>query len=162
MAPDVRTQDNDRVRVASAGLSQDLLGGLFFLVLAGAALYLLWDHPMMRGSRVATGYFPKILIALIAAMAIALIVRGLQGHGARVSADRIRPVIFVIGSFLAFGFLINKAGFLLSCMISVILACLAEPEYRPLATLVVSVVLSTAATLLFVGLIEIPVSVFPW
>lgn len=162
MAPEITTRHDDREPAIRGGLSQDLLGGLFFLALALAALYLLWDHPMMRGTRVSTGYFPKILITLIACMAVALIVRGLRGHGIRVSPDRLRPVVFVIGSFLAFGFLITKVGFFVSCMVSVILACLADPEYRPLSALIVSVTLSTAATLLFVGLIEIPVRVFPW
>src|SRR5690606_25247177 len=128
----------------------------------GVALYLLWDHPLMQGQRVGTGYFPKILITLIAAMSVALIVSGLLGRGDRIAFDRLRPVGFVIGCFLTFGFLIRPAGFFFASMASVIMACLAEDSYRPLSILVVSLVLAAGATVLFVGLIQIPVRVFPW
>lgn len=142
--------------------NQDLIAGLLFLALAGFALYLLWNHPMMQGQRVGTGYFPKILITLIASMSMALIVRGLLGRGDLIAFDRLRPVVFVIGSFLVFGFLIRPAGFFFACMASVITACLAEDSYRPLGMLIVSLVLATGSTVLFVGLIHIPVRVFPW
>jgi len=162
MADSPQPNETSNGEVVSRSANQDLLAGLFFLALAGFALYLLWDHPMMRGSRVGTGYFPKILITLLAAMSVALIVRGLLGRGERLTFDRLRPVIFVIGSFVVFGLLIRHAGFFLTCMASVITACLAEESYRPLSLLIVSLILSTGATVLFVWLIAIPVRVFPW
>lgn len=154
-------QTSNGEAVSRAG-NQDLIAGLLFLALAGFALYLLWDHPVMQGQRVGTGYFPKILITLIAAMSVVLIVRGLLGRGDLITLDRLRPVVFVIGSFLVFGFLIRPAGFFFACMASVITACLAEDSYRPLGILIVSLVLATGATVLFVVLIQIPVRVFPW
>lgn len=162
MADDPRLNNASNGETGSRTGNQDLLGGLFFLALAGVALYLLWDQPMMRGQRVGTGYFPKILIALIAAMSVPLIVRGLLGFGARITFDRLRPVIFVIGSFLVFGLLIRHAGFFFTCVATVVTACLAESTYRPLPMLIVSLVLATGATILFVQVIGIPVRVFPW
>jgi hypothetical protein len=142
--------------------SQNLAAGLFCLAFGGLCLYLLWDHPMMRGSRVGTGYFPKILVLLILAMSVTLIIRGLLGHGEGLTLDRPRPIIFVIGSFLVFAVLIRPVGFFFACMATVIVACWAEPGYKIREVALLSLILSGGATLLFIELIDIPVRVFPW
>lgn len=154
-------QAPDRGHV-SKSVNQDLLSGLLFLVLSGAAIYLLWGHPMMQGSRIGTGYFPKILITLLAGMSVALIIKGLLGQGGQIALERFRPVFFVIASFVIFGLLVRVAGFFFASMASVVTACLADDSYRPMSIFLISLVLATAATVLFVGLIQIPVRVFPW
>lgn len=144
------------------GWNQDLLAGVLFLIFSGFALYLLWDLPMMRGTRVATGYFPKILVALIALLAVVLFVRGIASAGEGVTFGRLRPILFVIGSLLAFALLVRPAGFFVACMASVVLACLADPEHRLKSMLLVATGLSVAASIVFVGLLGVPARVLPW
>lgn len=142
--------------------SQDLLAGALCLGFAALALWLVWDMPMMRGTRIGVGYFPKILITLIAGLSLVLAVRGLMRRGAGLSLESIRPLVFVVASFVVFGFLISRAGFFLSALALVLVACMAEPSYTIGRAVAVALVLATGATILFVKLLSVPVSVFPW
>lgn len=163
MADDIANPDNVP-SPSHQGLrkgSQDLLAGMLCLTFAGLSFYLVQELPMTRGTRIGAGYMPKALIGIIGLIALILIVRGLAGAGERVVPDRLRPIAFVIASFIVFGLLISRAGFFMSCFALVAVACMADPRHKPLPVLALATGLAAVSSIVFVKLLQVPVSIFP-
>ena len=92
---------------------QDVYGGMALILLALTAFVASNDLPGMRGFAFGPGTAPRLFAFTLAIMSLAVVVGGLLTSGPEVSGYKIRGVVFIIGSILAFAATIRPLGLVL-------------------------------------------------
>jgi hypothetical protein len=112
-----------RVRVKNP---QDLGAAIVFFAIGIAGLY--FGQELERGTtaKMGTGYFPFILSWLILAVGAVLLVRSLSTDGPAVERVQWRPITFIVGGVLLFGYLLQWVGLLVSAVAITIVAAYAR------------------------------------
>lgn len=135
------------VRVKSA---QDFGAGLLFVLIGASGLVFGRDLAFGSGRAMGPGYFPTIISVLIITLGLIVAGRALVVGGPRIEPIRLRPVLFLLASLLAFALAINVLGVVVSALILVVLAAYARRDANLLETLVFGAVITGAIILLFV------------
>ena len=143
-------QNGDWLQMLRIKSPQDFGAGLLFILLGGAGLFFGRDLSFGSNRSMGPGYFPTIISILIVVLGLIVAFKALVVAGPRVEAVRLRPVLLLLGSLLAFALLINVLGVAISAVILVLLAAYARPDVNLLETLVFGVVISAVIILLFV------------
>jgi hypothetical protein len=73
------------------------------------------------------GYFPTAVALLLTAVGVTIMVRSFFREGELVDRFAWKPMLLVLGSIVAFGILINRAGLLLAAVV-LVLGCAAASE----------------------------------
>lgn len=131
-------------------IRHDLLIGVLFIALA--ALFGAEAHHLSFGSatRMGPGYFPMLLAGLLAAIGLVLVVRGwLTGERTQVRVS-LRGLALVIVSPLVFGAVLVPLGFVPAVAATALLSTLASRQFRPVAALVTSLVLTVLCWAVFI------------
>jgi hypothetical protein len=98
------------------------LGG--FVILYGLR------YPMGTAVRMGPGYFPILVSSGLALLGLVLIVRSLARGGETLGTLALRPLSCVLVATLSFGFLIERAGFVLAAVVLVFASRFAERGFR--------------------------------
>jgi hypothetical protein len=147
-----------RIRVRNP---QDLAAGLFFLAIAGGALWVAWDYPTGTAVRMCSGYFPRLLCLLLTLIGLFVALRSLAVDGPALTAVRLRPVLLVTAAIVAFAYSIQTLGLVLATVLITVIGGLASPQVRPLDMVAAAVVLALMATAIFIWGIGLPISIWP-
>jgi hypothetical protein len=147
-----------RIRVRNP---QDLAAGLFFLAIAGGALWVAWDYPTGTAVRMSSGYFPRLLCLLLTLIGLFVALRSLAVDGPALTAVRLRPVLLVTAAIVAFAYSIQTLGLVLATVLITVIGGLASPQVRPLDMVAAAVVLALMATAIFIWGIGLPISIWP-
>jgi putative tricarboxylic transport membrane protein len=140
---------------------QDLVGGVL-LVAVGILGWLLVRHlPMGTALRMGPAYVPTAVSWLIVAVGLILVARSLLVQGPHLKAERMRPLGVVLGSFVLFGLLIEGAGLVLASLVLVLVSGFAARDHRWKEAIVVGLVLTAFAVILFHVLLRLPMPVWP-
>lgn len=140
---------------------KDILAGLAALIIGSAVCFVSLDYRMGTLARMGPGLVPMILgvILMISGMIATLIgVRSLE----RAPALRWRPMIAVTVALVTFALTVERLGFVPASVLLIFLTGLSEDPPKWKALLVLSVVLTPAAYLLFIVLLGIPAPAFAW
>jgi putative tricarboxylic transport membrane protein len=124
-------------------------------------MWLVSDLDVGSAREMGPAYFPLTVAFLLAVMGLILIGRGVLVTGPAVQGFELRPLVFIILSFVAFGALITVAGLVPAILAQVAIAHFATTETRPLESLLFGIALAAFSAVLFVYLLRIPVSLFP-
>jgi hypothetical protein len=114
-----------RVRIRSP---QDFGAAVVFVLIGLAGWYFGRDLDFGSASRMGPGYFPTILSLLIAALGLGLGARSLAVKGPGIERVQLRPIVFVIGVVLAFGYLLNAVGLALTTLVLTVVVAFARRE----------------------------------
>lgn len=134
-------------------VSTDLVTGLLFLALGLFAIAYGRTYPLGTPARIGPGYFPLLIASGLALLGLVLVVRGLVAPGERIGAIAARPLVFVLAGTVLFGLLVERAGFILAAVLVVVLARLADRDFRPVEVAILAVVLvSFIGALFWLGL----------
>ncbi len=140
---------------------QDLWAGVLFIAFGIAGLWLNRHYPIGSASRMGPGYLPMALslgLVIIGAMVAA---RGLILQGPPIERAHWRPLVFVLGSMLAFYALIELVGLAITTVLATALAALATREpIRPLELALLSLGMAAFSIGLFVYLLKQPVPIW--
>jgi hypothetical protein len=107
------------------------------------------------------GYFPLLVCMLLVAIGAALAVTALLQPGEAPERGTWRPFIFVTLSCLAFALLLRPLGLVLTLLISTVLARFAGGNLRPVALLLLCLILIVANVGIFVIALKIPIPLWP-
>lgn len=135
---------------------QDVLGGILMMLAGGFFLWFGLDYRMGSARSMGPGYFPVILSCMLAAVGLAMAVKGVIAEGELVEIVSPRPVLAVIGSVIAFAVLVGWLGFVAASLAVVCIAAAAVAGARWLETSIYAVALTVAAAVLFIGLLGLP------
>jgi hypothetical protein len=142
----------------------DFLAGGIFVLIGGAFAVGSLSYELGTPLRMGPGYFPLVVGAIVAALGLAIVLKGLiAGELLSFGAIPWRAVAAIVLAVLFFGFTVRRLGFVPTSAVTALLTTLASSRVRPLQALAVAAGLTVASTLIFVvGLqLRIPL-VGPW
>jgi hypothetical protein len=76
------------------------------------------------------GYFPSVICVLLMGFGVAAIVRSLRVDGEPIGGFAIKAMVLVLGSVVAFGFLLPRMGLPVAMVVLVLMAAAASTKFR--------------------------------
>ncbi len=140
---------------------KDFWAGLFF-VLFGAffAIYSL-EYRIGNIHRLGPGMFPFIVSGILTGLGVLLIFKSLINDGDAVHRFALRSSGISLFAVVLFGALIKPAGLVISTFTLVVLSGIAQPQSRFLHILALGGGIAIFCALLFVGVIGLPIPIWP-
>ena len=150
----------------SAGLlrvqnPQDVYGGMALILLALVAFVASNDLPGMRGFAFGPGTAPRLFAFTLAILSLAVVVGGLLTAGPEVSGYKLRGVIFIMGSILAFAATIRPLGLVVASFATMVICAAAAEDVKWRETLIVAVVVTAFCSVLFPYGLNLPFQLWP-
>ena len=141
---------------------KDFFAGLIFAAVGIAALAIGREYSLGSATRMGPGYFPALLGWLLVVLGTMITARSSWIDGPSVGHIGFRPLIFIIGSMLAFAALLEDSGLVVSTVALVAIGCLASTETRIREVIPLTLALIAVALGLFVYGLGLPIKVWPW
>lgn len=129
---------------------QDFGAGLLFIFIGIAGVYFGRDLTYGTAMRMGPGFFPTWLSWIIIGIGAVIAFRGLTFDGPTINPPKIRPIIFILGSIVVFGYIINVVGLAITTVVLTVLAAYARPKPGLIETLVFGAGMALFAVLAFV------------
>jgi hypothetical protein len=142
-------------------ISQDLAGGLLLVVIGLLGLVLISDLPMGSMFRIGPAFLPTIVSSMIVAIGAFLTIRSLLTVTPSIQSKKLRPVMMVLLAFTVFGLLIETAGLVISSVVLIVLGAYAAEKFGWKHSLMLAIVLTTFAVLLFSVILRLSIQVWP-
>ena len=140
---------------------QDFYAGLTIIAIS---LFVFWatrNLDGMTGFRFGPGTAPRLISGLFGATGIILLVSSLMIAGPNVGRFSIRGSFFVVGAVLFFAATVGPTGIVVSGFFTIIIASAGSPDYRPKESILVAAALSAFCAILFAGLLDLPLPLWP-
>jgi Tripartite tricarboxylate transporter TctB family len=142
----------------------DVLAGGIFVLIGGAFVVGSLGYELGTPLRMGPGYFPLLVGAILAALGLAVAVKGLIA-GEVISFGPIpwRAVAVITVALVFFGLTVRRLGFVPTAAVSAFLTTLASPRVRLLTALAVAAALTVASTLIFIVGLQVRIPLWgPW
>jgi len=138
----------------------DFLAGLMFIAVGAGAMFMARDYPFGSALRMGPGYFPSVLGGLVIFGGVIVLIEGLVKpvHVGRTWS--VRALIILPLATLAFGLLMENAGFVPAILLLSILASLASPEFHWKEQLILASGLTFGCVALFIWGLGLPYPLF--
>lgn len=140
---------------------RDLIAGLLFVAVGGAAALTAWRYPMGSALHMGPGYFPFIAGCGLTLTGAVVALRGLSAREHRVQSVHLRPLMLVLAAVAMFAILIERAGLVITVPLVVVTAYLAGPRMRLVEMVLTAAALTVAAVVVFQQLLELPFQTWP-
>ena len=142
----------------------DVLAGGMFILIGGAFVVGALGYELGTPLRMGPGAFPVLVGALVAALGLAIVVKGLiAGEVAEFGPIPWRAIAVIVLAVMFFGFTVRGLGFVPTSAVTALLTTLASTRVRPLMAVAVAAGLTLAATLIFVVGLQLRIPLFgPW
>lgn len=141
---------------------QRLLFAAFLLLLGICGFYFGWKLSMGTALRMGAGYLPKVLSGILIAFGVGLAGASLAIDGERLERWAWRPLAIILVSLCVFGFLVERAGLLVTTVVVILAATAAAPDRRWREAATFAVAAAILCTVLFRVLLGLPIPAFPW
>jgi hypothetical protein len=128
---------------------QDFGAAILFLTIGIAGIYFGRDLTFGSAARMGPGYFPTLLSCVIVFIGAIVGLKSLAIDGPPIEPSKLRPVLFILASILAFGYLIEQIGLAITTAGLAIFAAYARHDMNLKETVVLAVCLSGFAIAVF-------------
>jgi hypothetical protein len=142
----------------------DFWSGVVFLVVGMAFAVGAAEYRLGTSARPGPGFFPLGLGVLLALVGLTVLVGALgreADQNERVAPPVWRPLLVVVSAVFAAGFLLPRAGMLLTLPLVIVLTALASSEFKLREALGLAAVLTMGSWLLFVVGLKLRIPVMP-
>lgn len=142
----------------------DVLAGGLFVLIGGLFVVGSLGYQLGTPLRMGPGYFPLLVGAIVAALGLAVLVKGLiVGEVLSFGAVPWRAVVVIVLAVVFFGYAVRRLGFVPTSAVTALLTTLASRRVRPLAAVAVAAGLTVAATLIFIVGLQLRLPLWgPW
>jgi len=140
---------------------QNVYGGMALILLALTAFVASNDLPGMRGFAFGPGTAPRLFAFTLAILSLGVVVSGLLTSGPDVSGYKIRGVIFIIGSILAFAAAIRPLGLVVASFACMVICAAATEDVKWRETVIVAAVVTACCSVLFPYGLALPFQLWP-
>jgi hypothetical protein len=131
--------------------SQDFCGGAMLIAIGLAACAIARGYPLGTALRMGPGYFPMLLGGLLALFGLHLVLRSLRATGERIAGGwSLRALVIIPLSFVLFGLLIDRAGFVPAVAVLVAGSAAAGREFRLAEAAALALALTALCVAVFV------------
>jgi hypothetical protein len=144
-------------------LGKDFLAGLVFFAFGWGATQHAREFEIGTLMRMGPGWFPAALGVILALFGVFLMARGIGWPEKSPGAIGWgwRAPLCIVGSMVAFGFLVPRAGLIPALIAMFFIAALGGREFRWREVLVLSLVMTALAVGVFVYLLKLPFQLVP-
>jgi hypothetical protein len=133
-------------QIVKIPLSTDLLTGLALIGLGVFAIGYGWHYAVGTAARMGPGFYPRLVSLVLVAVGAGLVVRSIARKTDVLGTIELRPATLVLLGTVLFGLLVERAGLVVSTVLLIVLARLADQDFRP-----VEVLLLCLGLVLFAG-----------
>lgn len=140
---------------------QNVYGGMALILLALTAFVASNDLPGMRGFAFGPGTAPRLFAFTLALLSLGVVVSGFLTQGPDVSGYRIRGVIFIIGSILAFAAAIRPLGLVIASFACMVICAAATDDVKWRETVIVAAFVTAFCAVLFPYGLALPFQLWP-
>lgn len=141
---------------------KDFNAGLMFIFIGGGFMLGATQYPMGTAVRMGPAYFPSILGALTAILGLITFIRSFFFDGELPKKTNWRPMVFILGSVVAFGLLVGPAGVVIASAAIVLLSAFGGHEFNWKEQLIDAAVMTGAIVGIFYYGLGLPFRLFPW
>lgn len=142
----------------------DIAAGLLFMAIAAFFAWQSLGLEMGTSTRMGPGYFPIVLSGLLFLLGAIILVKAF-GRADDEPFGRIawRGILFILPAPIFFGLTVRGLGFVPALFITTLIASQASVRMRPLAAIILAVVVTLMSTLIFSYGLGLPFRRFgPW
>ncbi|VDS08179.1 Tripartite tricarboxylate transporter TctB family protein [Paracoccus haematequi] len=142
----------------------DIAAGLLFMAIAAFFAWQSLGLEMGTSTRMGPGYFPIVLSGLLFLLGAIILVKAF-GRPDDESFGRIawRGILFILPAPIFFGLTVRGLGFVPALFITTLIASQASMRMRPLAALILAIIVTIMSTLIFSYGLGLPFRRFgPW
>jgi hypothetical protein len=136
--------------------SKDFWGGVMLIAIGVAAIVIARDYPLGTALRMGPGYFPILLGGVLVLFGLALAVKGALRVDAIQGNWSPRALIVVPLSLVAFGALMDRAGFIPALVVLIFGSAAAGSEFKLVEVALLTVVLTLFAVAVFIYGLGLP------
>ena len=148
----------------NARLSRDTIGGLFFAVIGLSFVLAGSDLPMGEASRMASGYFPRLLGYALIFLGLLISLKGTfskkRPHEV-IYRFALKEVLILTAALLLFAFLLEPAGLIVSLSLLVFISSFAWRGRTIKEALALVLVIDLLMVAIFVGGIGLEINLWP-
>jgi hypothetical protein len=145
--------------------TKETLAGFFFTIIGLVAVLVSRGYSLGTALDMGPGYFPMIVGGILTIFGAIMLVGGMLRNDksdAVVTSDiKLRPLLFVILSVVAFGALVERAGLIIALMTMVLIARFAGRQGSILEVVLMMILITGFAVALFVYGLKIPFELGP-
>ena len=142
--------------------NKDILSGLMFMLIGAGAVFVARDYPIGSALRMGPGYFPVVLGGVLFLFGVYIMVHGLIKKEAVKGNWSVKAWIILPIAFAAFGFLVDRGGFVAALVTLIIVSAAAGHEFAWKEVMIMTAVLTVTSVALFIYALELPYPLFPW
>ena len=140
----------------------DVESGVFFMLVGIVTLLLSLHYPIGTTARMGAGFFPIILSILLTLLGVAIVFAGRRNRAAAAPMPiDFKSLIIIVSAIVLFGFLLMRAGLLITVPLTVILSSFAQHEMKWKQTLLISVALTGFTWLVFIAGLDLRIPLLP-
>jgi hypothetical protein len=143
-------------------LSTDLLAGLLFVAFGAFVLLYGLQYPFGTSARMGPGYYPRVVSIGLMLIGLILVVRSRFLEGEETEPIFVRPLFVVILATVGFGLLIERAGLIAAAALLIVVARLADQDFRPLEVAGLCIVLIAFSAAVFWYGLSLPFQLLPF
>lgn len=143
-------------------LTTDLLTGLFFVILGGSVILYNTRYAMGSAVRMGPGYFPFLASACVVLLGVVLVIRSWIRGGKTIGTLAFRPLFVVLCATLAFGLLIERAGFWVASIVLVFASRFADRGFRLVEVTALALFLTALIAAIFRYGLGLPIRMMPF
>jgi hypothetical protein len=140
--------------------NKDFLAGLMFIAVGGIGMFIARDYPFGSALRMGPGYFPSVLGGLMIFGGSIVLIEGLLKPQKITRTWSVRALIVLPLSALAFGILMEYAGFIPALVALSLLSALASPEFHFKEQIILCAGLTFGCVALFIWGLGLPYPLF--
>lgn len=140
---------------------QDFYGGMALILLSLTAFVASNDLPGMRGFAFGPGTAPRLFAFTLAILSLAVVILGVLTPGPHVTPYKLRGVIFIIGSTLAFAATIRPLGLVIASFATMVICAAAAEDVKWRETVIVAVCVTAFCAVLFPYGLALPFQLWP-
>jgi hypothetical protein len=126
-----------------------------------AAVWAVVHYQMGSAVRMGPAYFPAVLGGLLVFLGLLVLIESFAMEGPKVPAFHFRPLVLVLLSGVAYGYLMAPLGLVLATAALVFISAFGGHEFKWKEVLVLSVVLAVFSVLVFVKGLTLPFPLWP-
>jgi hypothetical protein len=136
--------------------NKDFWAGLMLIVIGAAAMFIARGYPFGSAMRMGPGYFPSMLGGILALFGIYVLIMGLR-RGEKITLHcSARALIVLPLSLVAFGLLMNHAGFLPAMVVLIFGSACAGQDFKFVEVLLLTVILTGLSVAVFIWGLGLP------
>jgi hypothetical protein len=138
-------------------LSKDFWGGVMLIGIGLAAILIARDYAFGTTLRMGPGYFPTVLGAVLMLFGLHLAVRAMRGAGDSIAGGwSMRALVVIPLSFVLFGALVDRAGFVPAVAALIVASAAAGPEFKWTEAALLALLLTALCAAVFVWGLGLP------